>query len=148
MFRKDEPMSNDVETIIGPSVNVEGDFIAAGNVIVEGSISGTLKTEKHLTVGAAAKITADVSAGNAVISGEIHGDIKVKEILELMNTAKIFGDIRTKTLIVASGAIVNGKCVAGDEGVMKTEKSDKLDKILKDRPNKMRDFKIADEGVK
>lgn len=148
MFKREDQTSSEVETIIGPSVNVEGDFIAAGNVIVEGSISGTLKTEKHLTVGERAKITADVSAGNAVVSGEIHGDIKVKESLELMSTAKVFGDIRTKTLSVAPGAIMNGKCVAGDEGVVKTEKSDKLDKILKDKPNRMRDFKIADEGLK
>ena len=148
MFKRDEQISNDVETIIGPSVNVEGDFVAAGNVVVEGTISGTLKTENNLTVGEHAKITADITAGRAVISGEIHGNIRVKEDLELMSTAKIFGDIKTKTLSVAPGAVINGKCVAGDESAVKIEKTEKLEKILKDKPNKMRDFKIAEEGLK
>lgn len=146
MFKKDEQINdNDVETIIGPSVNVEGDFNAAGNVVVEGSISGTLKTEKHLKVGVHAKITADVSAGIAIISGEIHGNIRIREGLELTNTAKVFGDIKTKTLTVASGAIINGKCIAGDEGTVKIEKTEK---VLKEKTNKLRDWKIADEGLK
>src|SRR3989344_6291606 len=148
MFKKDEPISSEVETIIGPSVNVEGDFVAAGNVIVEGSISGTLKTEKHLTVGEHAKITADITAGRAVISGEIHGDMKIRESLELLGTAKIYGDIRTKKLSVTPGAIISGRCVAGDENTIKVEKGEKLEKILKDKPNKIRDFKIAEEGMR
>lgn len=130
MFKKDENME-EIETIIGPSVNVEGDFVAAGNVVVEGSVSGNLKTDKHLRVGNNAKIMANVSAGNAIVSGEIHGNISVKESLELTSSAKIFGDITTKSIAVASGAVLNGKCVVGSEQHAKQE--DKASKILKSK---------------
>jgi len=116
MFKKDDLSYEDnVETIIGPSVQVEGDFNAAGDVIVEGVVSGSLKTEKNLKVGQNAKIYANVVAGSAHVSGEIHGNIKVDGSLELTSTAKIYGDIKTDTLAIASGACFHGKCASGEE---------------------------------
>lgn len=140
MFKKDE-QTQEVETIIGPSVHVEGDFTAAGNVIVEGTVSGNLKTENFLKVGNNAKITAHVTAGNASISGEIHGNITVKEKLELASTAKIFGDIKTKSIQVELGAIMNGKCAVGDDHALKQE-----DKSSK--PIKIKEWKMAEESIK
>ena len=100
----------EIETVIGPSVKVEGNFRGQGNVIVEGVVHGSLKTDKDLTVGVGAKISANVTAANAKISGEVRGAVKIKGKLELMETAKIFGDIETETLSVTPGAILNGKC--------------------------------------
>ncbi len=100
----------EIETVIGPSVKVEGNFRGQGNVIVEGVVHGSLKTDKDLTVGAGAKISASVTAANAKISGEVRGTVKIKGKLELTETAKIFGDIETEVLSITPGAILNGKC--------------------------------------
>ncbi len=118
MFKRDAVSvtdSNEVETIIGPSVKVEGDFAAAGNVIVEGAVNGNLRTEQHLRVGEHATIAANVNAGSALIAGEIQGNLTIRENLEVTNTGKIFGDIKTKVLAVAAGAVLNGKIQVGDE---------------------------------
>ena len=56
MFKKED--GDNVETIIGPSVQVEGNFVANGDIIVEGTVSGSIKTEKNLRVGKDAKIFA------------------------------------------------------------------------------------------
>lgn len=101
---------NNVETIIGPSVKVEGDFVGHGNLMIEGVVKGTVKTDGSLTVGEKSQITASISAANAVVSGEIKGNIIVKGSLELTSTARIAGDITAKGLTIASGAIFNGKC--------------------------------------
>lgn len=100
----------EVETVIGPSVKVEGDFASKGNVTVEGAVYGTIKTDRDLKVGSAAKISANVFAANAFISGEVKGNVKVNDKLELADTSKILGDVEAKTLIIAAGAILNGKC--------------------------------------
>ena len=110
---KEAPLTNETDTIIGPSVKVEGDFVTEGNVIVEGTICGTIKTAKNLKVGPKSKIFANVSAENALIAGEIQGNIKVNDKLELTSTGKIFGDIKVGTLIVAAGSTLNGKCQMG-----------------------------------
>ncbi|MCX6780634.1 MAG: polymer-forming cytoskeletal protein [Candidatus Magasanikbacteria bacterium] len=101
---------NEVETIVGPSVKVEGDFNSQGNVLIQGMVSGNVKTEKYLQVEEGAKIMASVRADSAKISGEVQGNIRAKNTLELTATARIVGDIEAKTLIVAPGAILHGKC--------------------------------------
>ena len=111
MFKKqNEESLKKVETIIGPSVKVKGDFNSNGNIIVEGTINGSLKTKGNLLVGNKAKITANVTAKEAKIGGEIKGSITVQGYLELRATAKIFGDISASELSVEKGAILNGKC--------------------------------------
>ncbi|TSC76532.1 MAG: hypothetical protein G01um101431_665 [Parcubacteria group bacterium Gr01-1014_31] len=113
MFKRDDA-GHEIETIIGPTVKVEGDFAAAGDVVVEGAVSGQLRTEQSLRIGEQAKITANVSAGAALVAGEIVGNVTVRETLEITSTGKIFGDIRTKVLAVAAGAQINGKVEVGE----------------------------------
>lgn len=112
MFKENQN-GTETETIIGPSVKVEGDFITEGNIIIEGMVSGTIKTSKNLKIGPKSKIFADIKAESALIAGEIQGSIKVSNKLELTSTAKIFGDIKSETLIVAAGSKINGKCQMG-----------------------------------
>ncbi|MBI5766115.1 polymer-forming cytoskeletal protein [Candidatus Falkowbacteria bacterium] len=118
---KETPANNETETIIGPSVKIEGDFITEGNIIVEGMVCGTIKTSRDLRVGSKSKIFANVSAENVLIAGEVQGNIRVKEKLELTSTARVYGDIKTNILIIASGSVLNGKCQMGD-GKSKTAK--------------------------
>lgn len=105
---------HELETVIGPSVKIEGDFITEGNIVVEGIVSGTLKTAKNLRVGPNSKIFANVAAENALVAGEVQGNIKINGRMELTSSAKIFGDIKVGILIMASGATLNGKCQMGD----------------------------------
>ena len=104
-----ETPADEVETVVGPSVNVEGDLSSAGNIIVKGTVSGSVHTTKHLAVERGAKIIANVSASTALISGEVRGNLRIKENLELTSTAKILGDITVKLLSVEGGAVVCGK---------------------------------------
>ena len=50
MFKKEHKEGteriDDVETIIGPSVKIEGEFTSSGNLIVGGVISGKLSTTR------------------------------------------------------------------------------------------------------
>ncbi|MDX9893636.1 MAG: polymer-forming cytoskeletal protein [Patescibacteria group bacterium] len=136
MFKK-EP-HDEIETIIGPSVQVEGNFVASGDVIIEGTVSGSVKTDRNLTIGKDAKIFADISAANALIAGEVQGDVKIQDSLQLTETAKIFGDVKTRIITISSGASLNGKCTAGEANKSKFEKIDERVKLEKAK-NKSRE---------
>lgn len=120
MFQKSSPKdeyvpnvghdnNDNVETVVGPSVNVEGDFSSEGNIVVKGTVSGSVNTSKLLTVEDGAKIFANVKAGNAHISGSVKGNVKVVDRLDLSSTAQVLGDIVCKVLAVESGALIQGK---------------------------------------
>lgn len=101
--------SDEVETVVGPSVHVEGDFASEGNILVKGIVSGNVKTSQRLTVEGGAKIFANVKAGQAIISGEIKGNVKVDGQLELTGTARVAGDITCEVLVIEAGALIHGK---------------------------------------
>ncbi|MFA7314822.1 MAG: polymer-forming cytoskeletal protein [Candidatus Magasanikbacteria bacterium] len=98
-----------VETVVGPSVVVEGDFVSEGNILVKGTVSGNVKTGRLLTVEEGAKILANVKAGDAIVSGEVQGNVKVDGKLELTSSARLMGDISCDVLVVEAGALLQGK---------------------------------------
>ena len=102
--------ANGVDTFLGPSMKAEGTLTSAGTIVVEGVFSGTLVSEQDVTVGKNAKITASVQARNVKVAGEVRGDIHAHERLELEVTARVMGDIEAKTVRIAEGAVLQGKC--------------------------------------
>lgn len=111
--REDGVPTSSPETIIGPTVRVEGTFQSDDNINVEGEVVGSLKTSKDLTVGSNARIEADVEANNMHISGEIHGNLKCMGSIQLTSSAKVYGDIDTEVISVENGAVMQGRCTSG-----------------------------------
>jgi len=111
MFSKENKLEKfkDAETVIGASIKVKGNFQGQGNIIIEGSLEGSIKTEANLFVGDRAKIVANIEAKDIIVNGEIHGNIKSKNYLALGGTAKIYGDIQYTEISIEKGAIVNGQ---------------------------------------
>jgi cytoskeletal protein CcmA (bactofilin family) len=106
----EDTLEGQAETVVGPSVKIQGDLNSEGNIKIEGQVNGKVKTSQSVFINNGAKITADVLAGNAVIGGEIQGNLKISGHLILQGTAKINGDITCSILRVEDGAIFSGKC--------------------------------------
>ena len=107
----DSDLNGPAETVVGPSVKIQGDLNSEGNIKIEGQVAGKVKTSQSVFVIPGAKIAADVLAGNAVIGGEVQGNLKIGGHLVLQSTAKILGDIACSVLRVEDGAQFSGKCV-------------------------------------
>lgn len=124
MFSKETRLEKfkDAETIIGASIKVKGNFQGQGNIIIEGSLEGSLKTNANLFIGEKAKVVANVEAKDAIINGELRGNIKTKGYLALGGSAKIFGDIQYGELSVEKGASINGQLLATSENNHKENK--------------------------
>ena len=113
------------ETFIGPSVHVEGDFNSQGNIQVEGSVTGTIKTAANLVVGEQATINANIEATSAYVAGKVKGNLVIQDSLELASTSVVNGDIVTKILVMADGAQLNGHCRMGEATVVNLPKTNK-----------------------
>jgi cytoskeletal protein CcmA (bactofilin family) len=98
------------DTIIGKTIKIEGDLVSNGDIIVEGEVVGSLKTDKNLRVGQGAKVSADVRALTALVAGEVSGNLEILDSIELTPTAKVTGDIKAKVVTIQPGAAFNGRC--------------------------------------
>lgn len=121
-------------TVIASGVKMEGDFFSEGEVLIEGVVEGSVRTESNLTVGERARINANVTAANAVVAGEVKGNISISERLELQPSSHIYGDVQTKILVVAQGAIINGRIIMEEAGkqerqVKSATKQENLEKL-------------------
>ena len=99
--------------LIGLGTQINGDIISAGDVRIDGILSGNIKLNGRLVIGPNGKIEGNVTCQNADISGEIRGTLQVTEMLVLKTTAKILGDIVTGKLSIEPGAIFTGSCNMG-----------------------------------
>ncbi len=110
MFGKNQSVVSpkSTETIIGPSVRVEGDFKGDGDLIIEGMLVGTLNTKNNLKIGENAVLEASIKANNAFIAGRVKGNITIKGKLDITSSAVILGDIKAGLISIESGAVVQG----------------------------------------
>ena len=111
MFKKEGQPENfkDVETVIGESIKVKGNFSGQGNIIVDGTLEGSLKTKGSVFIGDKAKISANLESQEMIVNGEVNGNIIVDGYLAIGSTAKISGDIACVQVSIERGAVINGK---------------------------------------
>lgn len=118
---KKEPGSKEVETVIGPSVHIEGNFISQGSVILAGTLTGSIQTKGDLRIEDTARVTANVVADSVVVAGTVKGDIAANGQLDVAATARVHGNIEARVLSIAPGAVINGKCVMRDPSAKETK---------------------------
>ncbi len=111
MFNKNQPTvhTKNIETIIGPSVKVEGDFKGEGDLVIEGVLIGNLETKNNLKIGQNAVVQAEIKANNAFVSGKVKGNVTIKGKIEIASTAVIHGDIKEQIISMESGSLIQGK---------------------------------------
>jgi cytoskeletal protein CcmA (bactofilin family) len=123
MFKKetshDKPKN--VETIIGPAIKVKGNFNGQGDIVIEGQVEGSLKTNGDIFISEKAKIAANIEAKCIKINGQIDGNVFAKKYLAIGSQARIFGDVQYGEISIERGAVISGNCVMADEEKPKRE---------------------------
>lgn len=103
-------MAGEAAAVIGKSVQIRGEVKGNEDLVVEGLVEGTVTlTEHRLTIGANAKVTANVTARDVVVQGSLQGDIHAQGRVELRAGSRVNGDIRAARLSVEDNAIFSGK---------------------------------------
>ena len=105
--------NNSVVNIIGQGTSILGDINSNGDIRVDGTLKGSIKTEGKVVLGKEGVVEGDVICQNADISGIIKAKITVSNLLSLKETAKLKGDIVTNKLSIEPGAEFTGSCSMG-----------------------------------
>ena len=111
MFEKKdgEGFSGAVETIVGTSVKLKGNLKSDGDITIDGSVNGEIKTKGTVNIGPNAHVIANVKAKKVTIAGTVQGNIEATERLTIAETGRIYGDIIANVLSISPGAIFTGK---------------------------------------
>lgn len=127
MFKKNDKHQPDsdpqgIQTIVGPGVEVKGNFEGEGDIIIEGKLTGTLKTKNNLRIGPEAIVEAEIEGANIYIAGKVKGSVKANNELELSESAYVDGDILVNSLVIERGAKFNGRSEMNQENNLPKKK--------------------------
>ena len=94
---------------LGPSIHVKGEIFGNEDLVIEGSVEGLVQLgEGKLTVGASAKVTADIIAKEAVVYGTVKGKLQAKDRIEIKKDGFVDGDLTTARIVIEDGAYFRG----------------------------------------
>jgi cytoskeletal protein CcmA (bactofilin family) len=94
---------------LGPNVHVKGDITGTEDLLIDGSVEGLIQLdERKLTVGATAKLTADINAHDVVVYGSVKGNVRATGRIEIKKDGSIIGDLKTAQIMIEDGADFKG----------------------------------------
>jgi len=94
---------------LGSSLHVKGEITGNEDLLIDGSVEGLIQLdERKLTVGANAKITADVIAREVVVYGTVKGNVRAKDKIEIKKDGSVNGDLTTARIMIEDGAYFKG----------------------------------------
>ncbi len=99
---------------IGGSVAVTGNVTAAGDLVIDGMVEGTIELGDHnLTIGETASVKADLVAKDVIIAGKVKGNVLGAGKVELRKNSDVEGDITAPRFTMEEGAVLSGKVDSG-----------------------------------
>lgn len=94
--------------VVGAGLSVEGEFTTEEDVIVEGTVRGTLTTSEGLSIGADGVVEADLRALSVVVAGQVTGNVNANSRVDIQAGGRIIGDVKAGRLTIADGASFRG----------------------------------------
>ena len=116
-LREDKVSSNktgDLHTLLGKGSEFEGKLSFVGQVRIDGTFRGMVRTDDVLVLGDTADVQAEIDAGTVVISGSFDGAIRASQLVEIHAPARVKGSIETPALTIAKGVLVDATIKMSD----------------------------------
>jgi len=94
---------------LGASLHVKGEISGNEDLHIDGSVEGLIQLEdRKLTVGASAKLAADVVAREVVVYGSVKGNLRARDRIEIKKDGSVVGDLTTARIMIEDGAYFKG----------------------------------------
>jgi cytoskeletal protein CcmA (bactofilin family) len=111
---------------LGSSLHVKGEITGNEDLLIDGTVEGLVQLEdRKLTVGASAKVTADVIAREVVVYGNVKGNLRARDRIEIKKDGSVVGDLTTARISIEDGAYFKGSIEIDKTGDAVAEESSK-----------------------
>ncbi len=96
-------------SVLPAGVALEGEVRGSGDLVVRGTLIGSVDLDGLLTIEPGAVLRGEVRARAMVVRGEVEGPVTVLELLRLEAGARVLGDVQADRVSAASGAVLRGR---------------------------------------
>ncbi len=110
---------------LGASLHVKGEITGNEDLAIDGSVEGLIQLEdRKLTIGASAKVTADVIAREVVVYGNVKGNLRARDRIEIKKDGSVVGDLTTARIMIEDGAYFKGSIEIDKAGEANSDSHD------------------------
>lgn len=120
---------NNMSSIIGSDLSINGDISVKGNLLIYGKINGNVICNGILTMSKGSLVKGDVKTLSADISGTVEGNLEAKEKVSLSSASVLNGNLLASILVIEDGASFNGLCTMGSKQSIPITTKTKMEKI-------------------
>ena len=112
MFQSDKKNStkNNMSSILGPEIEVNGDLTITGDILIYGTVLGNVDCKGEVRTSKGSLIKGSVNAKSAYINGSIEGDLKVDSKVVLAKFSQLKGNLVGDILTIEEVAQFDGVC--------------------------------------
>jgi cytoskeletal protein CcmA (bactofilin family) len=120
------PESAPRASVLGPTLRFRGELSAQEDLIIQGSVEGSITHTQSLTVGTDGTMKGDIRARVIVIDGKVEGDLYATESVNIRATAKVKGNVFAPRVGIVEGAFFQGQVEMQPSGAAVQEHSARL----------------------
>lgn len=113
-------------SVLGPTLRFRGELSAQEDLIIQGSVEGSITHTQSLTVGTDGTMKGDIRARVIVIDGKVEGDLYATESVNIRATAKVKGNVFAPRVGITEGAFFQGQVEMQPSGAAVQEHSARL----------------------
>jgi len=113
-------------SVLGPTLRFRGELSAQEDLIIQGSVEGSITHTQSLTVGTDGSMKGDIRARVIVIDGKVEGDMYATESVNIRATAKVKGNVFAPRVGITEGAFFQGQVEMQPSGAAVQEHSARL----------------------
>jgi cytoskeletal protein CcmA (bactofilin family) len=96
-------------SVLGPTLRFRGELSAQEDLIIQGSVEGSITHTQSLTIGTDGTVKGDIRARVIIVDGKVDGDLFATESVHIRATAKVKGNVIAPRVAIQDGAFFQGK---------------------------------------
>jgi cytoskeletal protein CcmA (bactofilin family) len=94
---------------LGAGLHIKGEISGNEDLQIDGTVEGLVQLEdRRLTVGASARVTADIIAREVAVYGNVKGNLRARDRIEIKKDGSVVGDLTTSRIMIEDGAYFKG----------------------------------------
>jgi cytoskeletal protein CcmA (bactofilin family) len=122
-------------SVLGPTLKFRGELSAQEDLIIQGSVEGSITHTQSLTVGTDGTMKGDIRARVIIVDGKVEGDLYATESVNIRATAKVKGNVFAPRVGITEGAFFQGQVEMQPSGAAVQEHSARLRQAAQAMPS-------------
>jgi cytoskeletal protein CcmA (bactofilin family) len=100
---------NKPPSLIGRGITIEGELVDGEDLIIEGTVKGTIRSKGEVQVTPHGRVEATISARSIIVQGNVCGNVEAEQTVIVQTNGVLIGDCRARAIQIHEGARFEGR---------------------------------------